>query len=128
MAADHAAQALVMEDRRFRAMAASDIAELKTVLADDLHYTHANGMVEDKAEFVRKITSGERAYQEVRLIGRSVSQQAGFTAVFGQIEVVVMRAAGLLVNRLDYTAIYRDADPRLFAWSAVKSLDQPVGG
>lgn len=128
MAADHAAQALALEDRRFAAMAASDIDELEAVLADDMHYTHANGMVEDKAEFIRKITSGERDYQEVRLIGRTVSRQAGFTATFGQIEVVVMRAAGLLVNRLDYTAIYRDADPRLFAWSAVKSLDQPGGG
>lgn len=122
MSNDFAAQALAMEDRRFSAMAASDVAELEAVLADDLHYTHANGMVEDRAEFIRKITSGERDYQAVRLIGRTVSSQPGFTAIFGQVDVEVMRASGLLVNRLDYTAIYRDGDPRLFAWSAVKAL------
>lgn len=114
--------ALESEDRRFAAMAASDIAALDAALADDLHYTHANGMVEDKAEFLRKIESGERRYQAVRLVRRTVSAQPGFVAVFGQVEVEVMRAAGLLINRLDYTAIYRDGDPRLFAWSAVFSL------
>src|SRR3954447_5830914 len=45
-------QALQSEDRRFAAMANSDIEVLEEVLADDLHYTHANGMVEDKAEFI----------------------------------------------------------------------------
>lgn len=118
----HADQALAMEDRRFAAMAASDLAELEAVLADDLHYTHANGMVEDRAEFIRKIASGERDYQAVRLVKRTVSSQPGFTAIFGQLDVEVMRKAGLLLNRLDYTAIYRDGDPRLFAWSAVKAL------
>ena len=123
---DLIAAALVFEDRRFAAMAASDIAELDRVLADDLHYTHANGMVEHKAEFIRKITSGERDYLDVRLISRTASAHPGFVVVFGQVDVDVMRKAGELINRLDYTAIYRDANPQLFAWSAVKSLEQPV--
>lgn len=122
MLEDAAAKAVAMEDRRFAAMATSDLEELTRVLADDLHYTHANGMVEDKDEFLRKISSGERTYQDVKLLKRSVSSQPGFTAVFGQVRVEVMRKAGLLINTLDYTAIYRDGDPRLFAWSAVKAL------
>lgn len=118
--------ALDMEDRRFEAQASSDVDELAAVLADDLHYVHANGMVEDKAEFIRKITSGERSYEAVRVVSRTVSAQPGFVAVFGLLDVEVMRAAGRLVNRLDYTAIYRNDDPRLFAWSAVKALEQPA--
>jgi ketosteroid isomerase-like protein len=118
-------QALQSEDRRFAAMANSDIETLEAVLADDLHYTHANGMVEDKAEFIRRIVSGERRYQAVTLVHRKTSAQPGFVAVFGQVEVQVQRASGLLVNRLDYTAIYRNDDPRLFAWSAVFSLKDP---
>lgn len=125
MSEDRISAALTFEDRRFAAMAASDIPELDQVLADDLHYTHANGMVEDKTEFIRKITSDERDYLDVRLISRTASAQPGFVAVFGQVDVEVMRKAGKLVNRLDYTAIYRDGNPQLFAWSAVKSLDQP---
>lgn len=122
MSQSSADSVLAMEDRRFQAMAASDLDELERVLADDLHYTHANGMVEDKAEFIRKISSGERIYQNVTLVSRTLSSQPGFTAVFGQVDVEVMRTAGLLLNRLDYTSIYRDGDPRLFAWSAVQAL------
>lgn len=122
MAQDHIAAALACEDRRFAAMAASDLDALQEVLADDLHYTHANGIVEDKGEFLRKIASGERRYEAVHLVHRTVSAQPGFVAVFGQVDVEVMRPAGRLVNRLDYTAIYRDGDPRLFAWSAVFAL------
>lgn len=118
----HAAAALACEDRRFAAMAASNLDMLDEVLADDLHYTHANGMAENKAEFLRKIASGERRYQAVRLVHRTASAQPGFVAVFGQVDVEVMRSAGRLVNRLDYTAIYRDGDPRLYAWSAVFAL------
>jgi hypothetical protein len=120
---DRVALALASEDRRFAAMASSNLGGLNDVLADDLHYTHANGMVEDKAEFLRKIESGERRYQAVRLVRRTASAQPGFVAVFGQVDVEVVRAAGLLLNRLDYTAIYRDSDPRLFAWSAVVALE-----
>lgn len=122
MSPDPVKKALQSEDRRFAAMAASDAIALEEVLADDLHYTHANGMVEGKAEFIRRIVSGERRYQAVRLVDRKASRQPGFVAVFGQVEVEVQRPAGLLVNRLDYTAIYRDGDPRLFAWSAVFAL------
>ncbi|QUM74250.1 nuclear transport factor 2 family protein [Sphingopyxis granuli] len=110
-----------MEDRRFAAMEANDTVALEQVLADDLHYTHANGMVEDKAEVVRRIASGERVYQKVRMIEREVSPQNGFIAVYGKVLMEVSRAAGLLVTQLEYTAIYRDHDPRLFAWQATKS-------
>ena len=49
-----------IEDRRFRAMASNDLKALEHLLPDDLHYVHANGAVEDKAEFLRKLTSGEQ--------------------------------------------------------------------
>lgn len=115
------ANALVMEDRRFAAMEANDTAALAEVLAEDLHYTHANGMVEDKAEVIRRIASGERVYQKVHMIEREVSPQPGFVIVYGKVLMEVSRAAGLLVNQLEYTAVYRDHDPRLLAWQATKS-------
>ena len=114
-----------LEDQRFRAMATSDIALLDELLATDLHYVHANGFVEDKAEFIRKITSGERTYSRFVAIGREARQESGFTFVFGDADVEVDRPAGRLKNRLTYTAIYRDGPgPRFMAWHAVKAVDQ----
>lgn len=92
MNSERTAIVLDFEDRRFAAMETNDVAALEAVLADDLHYTHANGMVEDKAEVIRRIASGERVYRTVRL-----------------------------VTTLDYTAVYRDHDPGLFVWQATKS-------
>ena len=113
----------IVEDTRFHAMATSDVAALESLLADDLHYVHANGMIEDKAEFLRKITSGERVYRQFSAIEREARQEGGFTFVFGEANVEVDRAAGNLKNRLTYTAAYRnEGSPRFMAWHAVKSI------
>jgi hypothetical protein len=119
---DKVEAALRAEDARFAAMAASDIRALGEVLADDLHYVHANGMIEDKAEFLRKIESGERDYRSVRVVQREARAENGFVATFGRVEVEVMVKAGLLLNTLDYSAVYRDNDPRLFSWHATKAF------
>lgn len=111
-----------VEDRRFRAMAANDLKTLDVLLPDDLHYVHANGAVEDKAEFLRKLSSGERIYRRFEAVSRVARHENDFTFVFGDADVEVDRAAGRLRNRLTYTAIYRHhPEPRFFAWHAVKA-------
>lgn len=124
MATPSAIQAVFdIEDRRFRAMVDGDITELNGLLADDLHYVHANGMIEDKAEFIRKIVSSERQYRRFAAIGREALEEGGFIFVFGEADVEVDRKAGNLKNRLTYTAIYRKgAAAGFMAWHAVKSI------
>ena len=113
-----------LEDRRFRAMSNNDVDGLADLLADDLHYVHSNGMVEDKAEFLRKIASGERRFRRYHGLGRHAHREGGFTFVFGEAEVEVDRQAGRLQSRLTYTAVYRDGPgPRFFVWHAVKALE-----
>lgn len=117
------AEIFAFEDRRFAAMAASDATTLESLLPPELHYVHANGMVEDKAEFLRKIRSGERQYRDFHAIARKARQDGEFTFVFGEASVEVDRAAGRLNNRLTYTAVYRNyPEIRFVAWHAVKSL------
>lgn len=108
-----------LEDQRFAAMSASDIDALQKLLADDLHYVHANGIVEDKPEFLRKIIDGERKYLKFNSLRREARQEGGFTFVFGEVDIEVERTAGLLKNQLVYTAVYRHAsEPRFCAWQA----------
>ena len=124
----HASQSMVSrvlasEDERFAAMSANDVSALEDLLEHDLHYVHANGAVEDKSEFLRKITSGERRYRCFTLRNREVRRESGFTFVFGEVDVEVLTTKGLVQSKLAYTAIYRDADrPRLMAWHAVKAF------
>lgn len=117
------ARAIASEEARFAAMSANDLGAIAELLEDDLHYVHANGMVEDKVEFLRKIRSGERRYRRFASRCRQARHESGFTFVFGEAEVEVNTRVGLVQNVLAYTAIYRDADePRLMAWHAVKAL------
>lgn len=117
-------RAVASEQARFTAMSANDLDALEDLLEDDLHYVHANGMVEDKAEFLRKIRSGERCYRRFASRSRHTRHESGFTFVFGEAEVEVDTKAGHVKSVLAYTAIYRDAPrPRLMAWHAVKARD-----
>src|SRR3546814_4859729 len=73
------ASVLAVEDARFDAMTNNDVDALQLLLADDLHYVHSNGVVEGKAEFLRKITSGERRFRSFRGVARNARREGGFT-------------------------------------------------
>jgi ketosteroid isomerase-like protein len=113
-----------IEDGCFRAMVVGDIAVLDDLLPDDLHYVHANGIIEDKAEFIRKITARERLYRRFEATSHEARTEGGLTFVFGEADVEVDRTAGNLKNKLTYTAIYRNgASLQFMAWHAVKSAN-----
>lgn len=122
MAGPDAATILGLEDRRFQAMTANDLVTLDSLIADDLRFVHSNGMVEDKAEFLRKLRTGERRYLAYRALVREVRQEGGFSFVFGEADAEIERPGGAIRTRMIYTAIYRNAPtPLLFAWHSVKA-------
>lgn len=117
-----ASSILGLEDRRFQAMTAGDLATLDQLIADDLRFVHSNGTVEDKHEFLRKLRAGERRYLGYRALAREVRQEGGFSFVFGEADAEIERPGGAIRTRMTYTAIYRNApEPRLMAWHSVKS-------
>ncbi len=117
---------LALEDQRFEAMIAQDFATLDALIADDLRFVHSNGVVEDKAEFLRKLREGERRYLRYAAITREIRQEGGFSFVFGEADAEIARPGGGIATRMTYTAIYREAPtPRLFAWHSVKSPAAP---
>jgi hypothetical protein len=121
MASDPAA-ILALEDQRFQAMIVQDFATLDALIAEDLRFVHSNGVVEDKAEFLRKLHAGERRYLRYSALAREVRQEGGFSFVFGEADAEIARPGGGIQTRMTYTAIYRNApQPRLFAWHSVKS-------
>ncbi len=122
MAGPDAATILGLEDRRFQAMTGNDLVTLDSLIADDLRFVHSNGTVEDKAEFLRKLRTGERRYLAYRALSREVRQEGGFSFVFGEAGAEIERPGGGIRTRMIYTAIYRHApQPRLLAWHSVKA-------
>ena len=62
-----AEKVIALEKQRFAAMIARDTVFLQRVLANDLLYSHTNGMVDTKASFIRSIGSGALQYQQMEL-------------------------------------------------------------
>ncbi|MFL1461605.1 nuclear transport factor 2 family protein [Roseococcus sp. DSY-14] len=116
---DPTTAALAAEDRRFAALAAHDVDAVAALLADDLHYVHSNGAVEDKAEFLRMLSSGARRYRRYAVVRREARQEGGITLVFGESEAELEKAGGVIAMRMLYTAVYRGA--LLLAWHSVKA-------
>ena len=56
-----------------KAMIDGDKASLEAIAADDLTYGHSGGKVEDKAEFVRAIVSGESDFKTIDLTEQTMT-------------------------------------------------------
>jgi len=68
---DEVAVAKAVETLR-KAMIDADKATLENSVADGLSYGHSNGKVEDKAEFVRAIVSGESDFVTIDLTDQTI--------------------------------------------------------
>jgi ketosteroid isomerase-like protein len=110
------------EQRRFDAMVRGDAAALDEILSDDLTYVHATATFETKAEFLRRLRTGDLKYdalgpesQEVRVYG--------LTGVVTGIAKVQVRSGGQpLTFRMRYTDVYvrRGARWQMVAWQATR--------
>lgn len=63
-----------------KAMIDADKTALENIAAEDLSYGHSNGKIEDKAEFVRAIVSGESDFVKIDLTEQTI-KLTGNTAV-----------------------------------------------
>ncbi len=56
-----------VERQRFAAMTAPDLTALGSMLADELHYCHSNGEVQNKQQFLEALRSGQLRYSAIEL-------------------------------------------------------------
>jgi len=54
-----------LEERRYAAMIAGDIAALEALLSDRLAYTHSNAEIDTKQSYLEKVKSGHFDYKEI---------------------------------------------------------------
>jgi ketosteroid isomerase-like protein len=59
-------------DAFFAAVTKNDIAAAARYLADDLIYTHSNGLVESKSEYLARLKSGEQKYSSLNLVNPTI--------------------------------------------------------
>jgi len=107
--------------RRFAAMVAGDLAALGELLADELTYTHSNGKVETKAEFLAALEGGALRYLAIASEGESPPRLYGDGAVgvitgTGRFRVRLGEREGEATLRYTSVYVHRDGRWRLAAW------------
>ena len=75
---------LSMQQRRFEAMVRADLPALKLLLAEDLTYTHTNGVTESKASFLSMIESGSLKYEAVEITSSNVRMYGDTGVITGR--------------------------------------------
>jgi ketosteroid isomerase-like protein len=128
---DAAEAVMRTEQARVAALDSGDLAALERILADDIRYVHASGMVDTKASFLRAIRSGKLHYMEwhpkevhVRLLGDTALVEGGYAV---RVSDKRMQPAPFDVNIL-VLSVYarRDGRWQQVAWESTRDPGRPV--
>ena len=110
------------ESDRFTAMLKGDAATLEKLLAPELSYTHGDGRVVDKAQFIAELKAGDFKYESIESTDVKVR-------VFGDTAIVTGGAGMRVVNkgipaqiRIRYTntQMRRNGSWQMVAWHATR--------
>src|SRR4051794_240987 len=69
-----------LEQRRWQALVAGDLAELDRLFADGMTYTHSNGMVDTKQSYLGALRAGVFRYVDIE-VDEPTSREFGGTVV-----------------------------------------------
>lgn len=110
-----------IESKRYEAMTKADTGYLRFILSDDLVYTHSNGLVETKTDFIQSISSKKIVYKQIGVREQKVKLHQKTAVVTG-----VLHVSGSLNGKdfdidLRYTNVYiKEKEWRLLAWQSLK--------
>jgi hypothetical protein len=111
-----------LELQRFAAFERGDISVLAGMLADDLSYTHSNGLHESKAELLNRLQSGELKYEQLEPEQISVRIYGEAAVLTGVAHGKAWASGTLNTFRLRYTDVYvlaKDAW-KMVAWQSTR--------
>lgn len=97
-----------LEQRRWRALVTGDLEELDRLFADDLTYTHSNGMVDTKESYLEALRDGVYRYVDIDVAEPTSHDFGGAVVVTGAAVVTSESAQGRLVAPLRYTAVWAE--------------------
>ena len=116
---------LALEDARFRAMVANDVALLDAMLHPDMIYTHSSAVVDTKASYVAALKSGKTRYKSQKRFEERVRVCGGCALVTGRAEMEAEVNGVHKTLRLCYLDVWTKAPQgwKFIAWQST-SLPQ----
>ncbi len=113
---------------RFAAMVAGDAAALERMLGTDLSYTHSNGLVQGRADFLAALRNGTLRYESMAPSDVRVRLYEPVGVVTGRLDMKVALDGKESAIAARYTAVYvrRDGRWQLVAWHS-SPIAAPAG-
>jgi hypothetical protein len=117
---------LAVNAARFNAMVRGDLSGLDTLLAPELTYTHSDGALESKAQFLATLRTGRLRYEAIMPDDLEARVYGKAGVVTGRSAMRVRVGQDLLQFSIRFTAMYRREGRRwvLVAWQATRLMKQ----
>lgn len=114
-----------LERRRCVAMCKGDLKFLESLLHTDLYFCHSNGVVDDRAAYLLKMSQGRIAYQSITWADQVVTVLDNGAVLTGRMTsmVVVDEVAKRLDNRVVQAWKETDGEWRLFCFQSTPLLN-----
>jgi hypothetical protein len=113
------------EQRRCATLLSGDLSGLRSLLDEDLVYTHSNGHAQSLDEYLQFLASGVR-YVEVKWSSFRVDTYAPLTRIAGTMAIAGIRPGATETTRIKPSALAlwldRGQGPRLFAFQATLAI------
>lgn len=113
---------LAADARRFAAMIQGDLAALEDLLAEDLTYTHSNGQVETRTQFLESLRSGKLRYLAAMPSDVNVRVYGDTAVVTGRVEMKVSSQGQEPTVTARFTEVWvkRGGAWKLAAWQSTR--------
>lgn len=114
------AAVLALDEARFDAQVAGDKARLEELLAEELHYTHSNVLVDTKASYVDSIISGRVRYRQIDRSDQNATVFGDAAVCTGAATLQVTAGGQDRSLKLRYTDVWvrRSGSWQMVAWQS----------
>jgi ketosteroid isomerase-like protein len=109
-----------LEEARYKAMIAGDLAGLGRFLSDRLTYTHSTALTESKSEYLASVGKGVFKYRDIKVSERQIREVAGAVLVTGRItiDILIDGQPKLLQSRFLNVWAEEGGEWRMVAWQS----------
>jgi len=109
-----------LDAKRTQCILARDFAGLDPLIAEDLRYVHSSSVMENKAQYLAKLTSGHYTYRAMTSLHREMRVIDDVVLVNGdvRIEVEVSGTPKVVMSRYLQVWVKRSAGWQMASWQS----------